>query len=190
LRKISLFALRALLSMAAIFSAGCATVPPVNAPDAAGAASIARTGRISVRSADAQGAVQSWHAGFEYVERSAARSLKLTDPLGSTLAQIEADARGARMTTANGQQQAYGSLAELTQRLTGVPLPEAAWRYWLDGVPAPNLTAQQGAASGFGQAGFWINVISRFAGNAPRVIEITRPESPDLLVRVALDAAN
>ncbi|MFM2398287.1 MAG: hypothetical protein RL341_444 [Pseudomonadota bacterium] len=148
-----------------------------------------RTGRISVRAPDARGTPQSWHAGFEFVEQGPSRTLLLTDPLGTTLAKIESDDAGARMTTSNGEQSSYGSLAELTQRVTGVALPERAWRYWLDGVPAPDIPSQQRAQLGFGQGGFWINVVSRFENNKPRVVDITRPDTPELAVRVALDAA-
>jgi outer membrane biogenesis lipoprotein LolB len=183
----------ALLVLCAALGA-CATAPTPAAPQSGAGAAAAplggtRTGRISVRAPDARGAVQTWHAGFEFIESGPRRTLRLTDPLGTTLASIQADAQGARLTASNGEQTAYGSLAELTERVTGVALPDAAWRYWLDGMPAPDLPSQHRAQLGFGQSGFWINVLNRFENNKPRVLEITRPDMPDLLVRVALEAA-
>jgi outer membrane biogenesis lipoprotein LolB len=180
------------LCVASVLLTACATAPLPSAQPNSGTAAAAHTtriGRISVQAPDARGALQNWHAGFEFVEAGATRTLRLTDPLGTTLANIQADAAGARLTAVNGEQTAYGSLTELTERVTGVALPDAAWRYWLDGVPAPQLPVQQRAQLGFGQSGFWINVLNRFENNQPRVLEITRPDSPELRVRVALEAA-
>jgi outer membrane lipoprotein LolB len=183
-----------LLACVSSVLSACATTSKPVAPAATNASGVqqwlgTRTGRISVRAADARGAPQSWHAGFEFVERGNTRVLMLTDPLGTTLAKIESDAAGARMTTSNGEQSSYGSLAELTQRVTGVALPESAWRYWLMGSPAPDQPASLGYADGFLQAGFVVRVASRQDNGTPRVVDITRPDSPDLAVRVALDAA-
>jgi outer membrane lipoprotein LolB len=187
------FLICALACTSSLLSA-CAIAPKPAAPTTAHANGVlqwdgTRTGRISVRAADARGTPQSWHAGFEFVEQGQSRTLRLTDPLGSTLAKIESDAAGARMTTSNGEQSSYGSLAELTQRVTGVALPESAWRYWLMGVPAPDQPASLGYVDGFLQAGFIVRVASRQDNGTPRVVDITRPDSPDLAVRVALDAA-
>jgi outer membrane lipoprotein LolB len=170
--------------------AACATVPtPATAPGTSPAttAAQARTGRISVRAPDERGTVQTWHAGFEFVEQQDRRSLRLTNPLGNTVADIQADAQGARLTTANGEQHRYASLAQLTQQLTGVALPDTAWRYWLQGMPAPDEAATQSEAGKFVQNGFMVNIVSRFGNHSPRVLEITRPDAPELLVRVALE---
>jgi outer membrane lipoprotein LolB len=187
---------RLFLCAALALLSGCATPPKpaITAPggtteNMANSWPATRTGRISVRAPDARGIVQSWHAGFEFTDSERLQTLSLTDPLGTTLARIEADASGARMTTAQGDQTAYGSLAELTQRVTGVALPDTAWRHWLKGTPAPNLPVQAQGRLGFGQSGFWINVVSRFENSNPRVLEITRPDTPELQVRIALEAA-
>jgi outer membrane lipoprotein LolB len=175
---------------AGVLLSACVTAPVAQTDATTANVMSVRTGRISVRAPDERGAVQQWHAGFEFVEKAASRNLRLVSPLGSTVATIEADAQGARLTTADGAQSSYGSLAELTQRVTGVALPETAWRYWLQGTPAPGETSTQQETGKFVQSGFMVNVVTRFDNNNPRVLEITRADSPDLLVRVALEAGN
>jgi outer membrane lipoprotein LolB len=183
----------ALWACASAWLCACATLtppaPPQNSSAAPASLQGTRTGRISIRAPDARGEAQNWHAGFEFADGETKRTLHLTSPLGSTVARIEADAQSARLTLSNGEQTAYGSLAELTQRVTGVALPETAWRYWLQGVPAPGEVASQNSQGGFLQNGFFVSVVTRFDNGSPRVLEITRPDAPDLLVRVALEAA-
>jgi outer membrane lipoprotein LolB len=125
--------------------------------------------------------------------------LDLDSPLGSTIARIEVDPQGARLTAPSdsGQRVVRGANAEaLTYEVLGWPLPVAGFRDWIDGRPVaarPSSQRTSDAGESFEQDGWTITVLERFQGEngAPRRLSFERPEttepSPAITVRLVLD---
>lgn len=76
--------------------------------------------------------VQAFSANFDLKGTPEEGELSLSTPLGSTLAQLQWDKRGAQLQT-TGSPERFESLDALTRRSTGVVLPVASLFAWLDG---------------------------------------------------------
>jgi outer membrane lipoprotein LolB len=126
-------------------------------------------------------------------------TLDLDSPLGSTLARVEVDPQGARLTAPgnHGQREVRGANAEaLTYEVLGWPLPVAGFRDWIDGRPVPaRPAAERTSADGkaFDQDGWTITVLERFdeGRGPPRRLVFERPEAqgltPAISLRLVLD---
>jgi outer membrane lipoprotein LolB len=125
--------------------------------------------------------------------------LDLDSPLGSTLARVEVDQQGARLTSSGdgGQREVRGANAEaLTYEVLGWPLPVAGFRDWIDGRPVaarPWTDRTTAAGSAFEQDGWTVSVLERFEEGraAPRRLLLERPEvqgsTPAIALRLVLD---
>jgi outer membrane lipoprotein LolB len=125
--------------------------------------------------------------------------LDLDSPLGSTLARIEVDPKGARLTASGdgGAREVRGTNAEaLTYEVLGWPLPVAGFRDWIDGRPAaarPSTERTTNEGNGFEQDGWTITVLERFdeGRGVPRRLLFERPEeqgaTPAINLRLVLD---
>jgi len=123
---------------------------------------------------------------FKLAVEPATVVLDLDSPLGSTLARIEVDPQGARLTATgdSGIREVRGSSAEaLTYEVLGWPLPVAGFRDWIDGRPVaarPSTERTSNEGNGFEQDGWTITVLERFdeGRGAPRRLLFERPEKP------------
>ena len=131
--------------------AGCATPPaPPPAPAEPGAQAARQqrwSGRLGLQVEDAPS--QSFSAAFELTGNADAGTLRLTTPIGSTVAVLQwAPGSATLQQGGKGEPQAFASLDELAARATGTAIPVAALFDWLDGRPSPvpgwtvDLTAQ------------------------------------------------
>lgn len=75
---------------------------------------------------------QAFSAQFDLLGNPSAGELRLSSPLGQTLATVRWSGSGAELQRGN-EVQRRGTLDELTRELTGAPLPVAALFDWLDG---------------------------------------------------------
>lgn len=133
-----------------------------------------------------------------------AAQLDLSSSIGLTLARIEVDARGARL-TASGQDGAPIEMrgrdaAELSQAALGFPLPVERIAAWIDGEPdlasphAPlDIPAGPGAESGraFRQDGWTVAVLERADDGRARRLLLERPAERDaaaITLRLIVDA--
>jgi len=116
---------RGLLLAALALLAGCAAPP---APPAAGAWS----GRLALTLASDP--PQRWSAGFELTGGPRRGELRLTGPLGQTVAALRWDGPAAWLDRGDGQPRQFDSIEALTTELTGAALPIDALFAWLDGV--------------------------------------------------------
>jgi len=120
--------------------------------------------------------------------------LDLDTPLGSTLARVEVDPRGARLTAPSdsGQREVRGASAEaLTNEVLGWPLPVAGFRDWIEGRPVPTRPSSDrttSAGKAFEQDGWTISVLERFeeGRGAPRRLLLERPETPEPVPAISL----
>lgn len=79
---------------------------------------------------------QSFSAGFELKGAPEAGELRLSNPLGGTVA-VLAWAPGKATLRSNGSEREFPSLEALAQEATGAPLPVAALFDWLAGKATP-----------------------------------------------------
>jgi len=168
--------LAALVSLAFVV-AGCASAPlpsPGETPWT--------SGRLSVR-IDAQGerAAQSVSAAFELRGDGRGGELRLNSPLGTRVATARWSPGIALLDDGRGEQ-AYDSLAALSQQALGEALPLAALSDWLAGRPWAGAPHAMGA-DGFEQLGWQVDLSRRAEG----WIGLHRSSPPVVLVRVKLD---
>lgn len=154
-------------------------------------------GRFSVVTTLA-GKRDSGSGRFKLAVDGSALVLDLDTPLGSTLARVEVDPQGARLTAPadGGQRVVQGASAEaLTYEVLGWPLPVAGFRDWIEGRPVADRPSKPIAAtegSAFAQDGWTVTVLERFAqaGGAPRRLLFERAEvqgTPAINMRLVLD---
>ncbi len=117
-------------ALCALLLAGCA-IPP-RTPTAPGVQ--VWTGRLAL-TVDGQ-ANQSFSAGFELKGAPDTGELRLSNPLGGTVA-VLLWSPGQATLRSNGSERAFPSLEALAQEATGAPLPVAALFDWLAGKPTP-----------------------------------------------------
>ena len=117
-------------ALCALLLAGCA-IPP-RTPTAPGVQ--VWTGRLAL-TVEGQ-ANQSFSAGFELKGAPEAGELRLSNPLGGTVAEL-AWSPGTATLRSNGSTRAFPSLESLVQEATGAPLPVAALFDWLAGKATP-----------------------------------------------------
>ncbi len=146
------------------------------------------SGRVSIRSGN-----DAHYANFGWQAEPQADRLSLGNPLGQTLAELEIRYLGttpdyAILTDADGKARA-GSPEALLFEATGMSLPVAGLRWWLQGVPAPGAAVARATAEGqlIEQDG-WIIVASDYAETrptprGPRKIVLTRD---DVTVRIVI----
>jgi len=114
--------------------AGCASLEPAPAPPelAAVPRAFELSGRISVRVAD-----RSDIAKLRWTHQPASDAWIVSSPIGTEVARIEADAKGAVLRRGGAADERAASFAELTERLFGAALDPVALAGWLHGTPAP-----------------------------------------------------
>lgn len=166
---------RALVAALALVLSGCASLGPQQPPpDLAG--------RLAVRvEASAQSPSRSFSADFDLRGNTDRGTLRLSGPLGATLAEVRWLPGRAELADAQGTR-AYDTLDAMAQDLFGEPLPLAALIDWLRGRPwpgAPNVTREDG----FEQLGWRIGL----AGFADGLLQATRDSAPAVNVRARLE---
>lgn len=163
--------------LAALTLAGCATVPPTLP-----AASV--SGRLSLQvEATPDRPAQSLTATFE-LEGSAERGeLRLSTPLGTTLALAAWLPGEAKLVTPQGERR-YGDLEALSREVFGEDLPLRALPDWLQGRPWPAEPARPlEPGPGFVQLGWSID-LARFAAGQ---LQAWREGPPAVRLRAQLD---
>ena len=128
---------------AALLAACTTTGGP--APDAAPAPAFELAGRILVRYQE-----RAFSSAVRWMQKAGSDEIWFTAPLGQTLAHLQADGSGATLTTADQQQYRATSIESLTRSALGWRFPVAGLRYWVLGLPAPQLpvTAVERDAAG------------------------------------------
>jgi outer membrane lipoprotein LolB len=155
-----------LVFLVALLLAACAEMEV--APDAAPGPPLQRfsaEGRIALRQGE-----QLTHLRFRWDHAPESDAVLLMSPLGQGLAELARDASGARLMQANQPAITADSLAQLSQRVLGAPVPLEALADWLRGAhPTPS-----------GEVEGWRVVISDTSAfrqrRLPRVLEARRDD--------------
>jgi outer membrane lipoprotein LolB len=172
---VSLRLARRSLGLAALAClAGCAglvTRPPADL-----------AGRLAVQIEAAAGQpARSFSAEFDLRGDARSGQLRLTGPLGGTLADVRWEPGSAELTDAQGPRR-YATLDAMTQDLFGEALPLAAVIDWLRGRPWPGAPSRA-AGDGFEQLE-WRVGLARFADG---VLEARRERAPSVSLRARLE---
>ena len=122
----------AVTALAAAVLVGCATPPPP--PPASAEASVAShwSGRLALSLATDP--PQHWSANFELSGAPERGELRLSTPLGQTVATIRWNGAGAWVERRDADPRPYDGLDALTADLIGTPVPVTALFAWLRGV--------------------------------------------------------
>ena len=145
------------------------------------------SGRLAIRIEPAgSDAARAFSAAFDLRGSSAAGSLALSTPLGSTLAQARWGAGQVSLVTPQGRRD-FTSVDALTREVLGESVPVEAWFDWLRGRPWPGAPSSDPAPVGFEQLGWRVD-LSRFASGSV-VASRSRP-APIVTVRIQLEAAS
>ena len=172
-----------LAGIAALLVSACASFAPLPAVDADDILS----GRLAIRIEPVgSDAARAFSAAFDLRGSSAAGSLALSTPLGSTLAQARWGGGQVSLVTPKGRRE-FTALDELTRDVLGESVPVEAWFDWLRGRPWPGAPSSDPATAGFEQLGWRVD-LSRFAAGSV-VASRLRP-MPVVTVRIQLEAAS
>jgi outer membrane lipoprotein LolB len=181
----------AVLAAVLVLLSACTTFAPLANPERQYAGRFAVTTTLADKRDSSSGR-------FKLAVDRATTVLDLDSPLGSTLARVQLDARGAHLYAPGdgGQREVHGANAEaLTYEVLGWPVPVGGFRDWIDGRPAPDRSFAAGAAANgaFQQDGWTITVLERFdeGRGVPRRLLFERPEAagqiPAISLRLVLD---
>lgn len=171
--------------------AACATPVPVSGPSGDGVFS--RTGRFAVRVDHDTGKQEAVQGGFAWREADGRLVLDLANPLGSTLARVQADGSQAVLTRSDGSQTRAATPDALVAEVLGGDIPVAGLRDWLRGrLPArPAAESVERDAAGrpvaFVQGG-WRARLSRYDDQGPRLLQMDRSQAGQRIsVRLVVD---
>ena len=126
--------------------------------------------------------------------------MSLFSPLGTPLAEINADRQSATLTLSNGQVQRAASLTDLMRTVIDLPVTDATLSAWLQGVPFDSALLSEknverdasGAPSRFFESGWEISISARMDGNSavPKRMRWSMQGQPDTEVRWVIDEWN
>lgn len=175
-------------ALAACLLAGCAVVPvapPVEVPvvDEAFDAS----GRLAAKSGS-EGVV----ARFDWRHAPPDDRIELSTPIGTIMATLESNPRGARATLADGRVYEDADADKLAARTLGFALPVRDLAWWLRAAPRPGAAHAierdaRGRVSVLRQAG-WTLVYSYPDDDAKRPSRLEARSPETLEVRIAIES--
>ncbi len=98
---------------------------------------MSHNGRFAVRYADAQGEIRHLYGHFSWRDNGQCVILHLSNPLGQTLALIQAEPASASLKVPGRAPQTAQHVEELMQNTLGFALPLSGLRNWIHAIAAP-----------------------------------------------------
>ncbi|HKQ26428.1 MAG TPA: lipoprotein insertase outer membrane protein LolB [Burkholderiales bacterium] len=119
--------------------AGCAVsrAPQVLPASSAGINTFALTGRVAVKLEQ-----RGYSAKLTWRHAAASDRIRLLSPVGSVIAELEADASGAMLTTGDKKEYRSDNVQALTREVLGWDLPLEGLQHWVVGRAEPGLPVQ------------------------------------------------
>ncbi len=119
--------------------AGCAALraPQALPASSAGIDTFSLTGRVAVKLEQ-----RGYSAKLSWRHAAAGDRLRLLSPVGSVIAELEADAAGATLTTGDSKVYRSGDVQALTREVLGWDLPLEGLQHWVVGRAEPDLPVQ------------------------------------------------
>jgi len=172
----------------------CVITPRVTEPLASD--DYLRVGRFALRAASLHGDTQAVQGGFVWRDSGRALRLDLHNPLGTTLARVDADfgagTTRAVLTRADGSQTVAPDADALIADVLGSAIPVTGLRDWLRGrlgePPAQDVVRDaEHRPESFRQNGWQVR-LSRYDALGPRLLRMTREQAGDAIdVRLVID---
>lgn len=118
---------------------GCAAprAPQVLPASNAAIGSFSLTGRVAVKIEQ-----RGYSAKLTWRHAAAGDRLRLLSPVGSVVAELEADASGAMLTTGDKKVYRSGNVQALTREVLGWDLPLEGLQHWVVGRAEPTIPVQ------------------------------------------------
>lgn len=134
-RRLGVLALWGVLAVLA----GCASIRPAQVLPASNVSisAFSLNGRVAVKLDD-----RGYTASLRWRHSPTHDSLRLLSPVGSVVAEIEADSNGATLTTGDKKVYRSNDVQSLTREVLGWDLPLSGLRYWVTGRADPALPVQ------------------------------------------------
>ncbi len=119
--------------------AGCAATraPQVLPASNAGINTFSLTGRVAVKLEQ-----RGYSAKLSWRHAAGGDRMRLLSPVGSVIAELEADASGATLTTGDKKVYQSGNVQALTREVLGWDLPLEGLQHWVVGRAEPGLPVQ------------------------------------------------
>jgi outer membrane lipoprotein LolB len=119
--------------------AGCAAsrAPQVLPAANAGINTFSLTGRVAVKFEQ-----RGYSAKLSWRHAAGGDRMRLLSPVGSVIAELEADASGATLTTGDKKVHHSGNVQALTREVLGWDLPLEGLQHWVVGRAEPGLPVQ------------------------------------------------
>lgn len=168
---------RALSCLVVLAVTACVTPPPVADQQGDG---FSRTGRFALRVEEVGRKPDAVQGGFAWRDEGVRLVLDLANPVGSTLARLEASAAGASLTHADGRVEYAPDVDRLLAQVLGGPMPVTVLRDWLRGrladAPAQDVERNaQGQLTSFTQQGWHVQA-SRYDAQGPLRLNAQRQD--------------
>lgn len=167
---------------AASVLAACATPQRIARNDEGDTAqTISRVGRFALRVQRPMEEPEAIQGGFAWQDDARTLVLDLANPLGATLARVEAGPDGAMLRESNGRETLAADPDGLAARALGSPIPVAGLRDWLRGrvaaAPRGQVSArdEQSRPTAFEQDG-WDVRVSLYDEIGPVRLQMSRAE--------------
>lgn len=150
-----------------------------------------RAGRFAISVEQRNGERDAVQGGFVWREEAQQIQIDLNNPVGTVLARVVADERGARLIYPNGEIEYAQSPDALVAQLLGYELPVAGMKDWLHGqtgvTPVVDLEQDQGRISYFQQDN-WRVRLQRYDDQGPRLLQMNRNQASQAFsVRLVVD---
>lgn len=142
----SRFTLGAAMTAIALGLAACAPLP-VTAPDTVATRNAAPAFELQGRLSASDGQ-QAASGRVEWQHIRGTHHFTLLTPLGQVVAQLDADARGARLQTADGQVLSADSAEALLPQVLGVDVPIGRLGLWVQAAPGPEAEIRNRDSAG------------------------------------------
>jgi len=151
-----------------------------------------RTGRFALRAESASGAPQAVQGGFVWRDNGSTLRLDLSNPLGTTLARVDADPARAVLTRSDGSKISAPNAEALLAEVLGSAIPVSSLRDWLHGRLGQQVAhaVTRDAANrpeSFQQDGWQVR-LSRYDMLGPRLLRLKREQAGEAIdVRLVVD---
>jgi len=176
--------------LSAAFLCACAALPPPEPrPLRNDISRFSLTGRVAVRNGD-----ESFTARIEWRHGDGTDRILLTSPLGQGLAELNADASGAHLETADRKSFAAPDLEGLSEQVFGAALPLASLPRWVVGQVWNAVEAlqidRQGRPQSFSDRGWRVAYLDYEADTADALPALIQLRRDDLDLKLRIDQWN
>lgn len=144
-------------------------------------------GRIGVVSGQ-----EGWHTAFQWSQDGENYRIDLIGPLGQGRVLIQGNADEVRIQTQDGQQRSAPDPDRLVEQILGVRLPVSGLRYWIRGLPEPQIattlqTDADGRLSHLEQNSWMIDYPAYATAVSPDLPERIVARRQDLNVKLVIE---